>query len=370
MGEFGAVLNNVIKASFAIVGAVTGFTLTKTFFAIQDLNIPQDLKAVVFLFASLCGAVAFYTIGHKIIGMILEVLDRIDASIQKLTLYELALSSIGLIAGLIVANLITLPINKIDIIGVPLSIITNVLFGCIGIGIAAGKKNEVIFDGFKGKDGELTGGRKISEPKILDTSVIIDGRIVDICKTGFLEGELIIPGFVLEELRHIADSADSLKRNRGRRGLDVLNILQKELEYPVSIDSTEITASVEVDDKLLILAKKLNGKVLTNDYNLSKVANFQGVTVLNINELANALKPISLPGEEMTVQVIKDGKENGQGIGYLDDGTMIVVDGGRKHMGESVGVTVTSVLQTAAGRMIFAKLKNQPEPKFHIERVI
>jgi len=197
----------------------------------------------------------------------------------------------------------------------------------------------------------------LSQSKILDTSVIIDGRIFDICKTGFVEGPLIIPAFILEELRHIADSSDALKRNRGRRGLDVLNRIQKELDIPVRIYEKDFDDINEVDSKLLKLGEILKGAVITNDYNLNKVAEFQGVPVLNVNELANAVKPVVLPGEEMVVQVIKDGKETGQGIGYLDDGTMIVVDGGKKHVGETIDVMVTSVLQTAAGRMIFAKPK-------------
>jgi uncharacterized protein YacL len=167
----------------------------------------------------------------------------------------------------------------------------------------------------------------------------------------------VIPNFVLEELRHIADSADVLKRNRGRRGLDILNRIQKEVNIPVQVYEKDVDPGAEVDSKLLKLAKLLDGKVVTNDFNLNKVAELQGLPVLNINELANAVKPVVLPGEEMVVQVIKDGKEVGQGVGYLDDGTMIVVDGGRKHIGQTVGVLVTSVLQTAAGRMIFAKLK-------------
>jgi len=192
---------------------------------------------------------------------------------------------------------------------------------------------------------------------VLDTSVIIDGRIFDICKTGIVEGTLVIPGFVLQELRHVADSADSLKRNRGRRGLDILNKIQKELDVPVKVDERDYEDMAEVDAKLLRLAAELNGVVVTNDYNLNKVAAVQGVLVLNINELANAVKPVVLPGEEMVVTILKDGKEAGQGVAYLDDGTMIVVDGGRRYMNETVEVTVTSVLQTAAGRMIFAKLK-------------
>ena len=191
----------------------------------------------------------------------------------------------------------------------------------------------------------------------MDTSVIIDGRIFDICQTGFVEGPLVIPGFVLNELRHISDSADGLKRNRGRRGLDILNKIQKELSIETQIYEEDFPEIAEVDAKLLKLAQVLNGKVVTNDFNLNKVAEFQGVPVLKINELANAIKPVLLPGEEMKVVVMKDGKEASQGIAYLDDGTMIVVEGGRKFISEEIMVVVTSVLQTAAGRMIFAKPK-------------
>lgn len=206
----------------------------------------------------------------------------------------------------------------------------------------------------KTKDKLLSKG----SPKVLDTSVIIDGRIFDLCQTGFIEGTLIIPAFVLQELRHIADSSDNLKRNRGRRGLDILNKIQKELkEVDVQVTEKDFPQIAEVDSKLLKLAQELNGKVITNDYNLNKVAEFQGVPVLNINELANAIKPVVLPGEEMRIQIVKDGKESGQGVAYLDDGTMIVVEGGRKFIGETKDVVVTSVLQTAAGRMIFAKQK-------------
>jgi uncharacterized protein YacL len=195
-------------------------------------------------------------------------------------------------------------------------------------------------------------------PKILDTSVIIDGRIADICRTGFVEGPLIIPEFILEELRHIADSSAALKRNRGRRGLDVLGIIQKELQVEVRIVDHDFPDVQEVDVKLLKLAQAIKGKVITNDYNLNKVAALQGVEVLNINELANAVKPVVLPGEEMVIEVIKEGKESGQGLAYLDDGTMIVIENGRKFIGDTIEVLVTSVLQTSAGRMIFAKSKN------------
>ncbi len=193
--------------------------------------------------------------------------------------------------------------------------------------------------------------------KILDTSVIIDGRIADICDTGFIEGILVIPNFVLNELQMIADSADSIKRNRGRRGLDILNKMQKDQTIMVKISDIDFKDIPEVDAKLVQLAKVMNAKVMTNDFNLNKVAEFHGVQVLNINQLSNSLKPIVLPGEEMRVALIKEGKDQNQAIGYLDDGTMVVVENGRRKMNEEVIVIVTSVLQTTAGRMIFTRLK-------------
>ena len=194
--------------------------------------------------------------------------------------------------------------------------------------------------------------------KILDTSVIIDGRIADLIDTKFIEGVLIVPKFVLEELQQIADSADSIKRIRGRRGLDVLNRLKKDKNTLIRITDQDFPEITEVDSKLVKLAKTLNAKIITNDFNLYKVAEIQGITVLNINQLANALKPVVLPGERMKIVVVKEGKDPGQGIGYLDDGTMIVVDSGKKYVGEEVFITVTSVLQTPAGRMIFAKIEH------------
>ncbi|NLK86209.1 MAG: TRAM domain-containing protein [Clostridiaceae bacterium] len=358
-------LNNIIKFSFAAVGCITGITITRTFFIYQLADINPELKTLIFLVVAVALGIIFYMGSNKLIEIVMEALDRMELLIQRLTLYELTISSIGLIIGLVIANLVTIPIKDIDIIGTPVSIAANILFSCLGIAVAAGKKNENFFSAIKGKALEGSDAEKKSiEPKILDTSVIIDGRIVDICRSGFIDGELIVPSFVLDELRHIADSQDPLKRNRGRRGLDVLNMIQKDLKYPTRIENGEVSSDAEVDSALLKMAQKLDGKVLTIDFNLNKVANFQGVSVLNINELANALKPIALPGEDITVQVIKDGKENGQGVAYLDDGTMIVIDGGRRHIGESLNVTVTSILQTAAGRMIFAK------PKYSIERVI
>lgn len=216
--------------------------------------------------------------------------------------------------------------------------------------------------GILGQPGAFeTRGTASTSNKILDTSVIIDGRVADLCETGFLEGAFILPQFILNELQHIADSSDPLKRGRGRRGLDVLNKIQKMVDIEVRIVDEDFPHIREVDSKIVMLAKKMNAKVITNDLNLSKVAELQGVRVLNINELCNALKPVVLPGEQLRVFVLKEGKEAGQGVAYLDDGTMIVVDNAKRFIGSNVNVVVTSVLQTQAGRMIFARLKEETE---------
>jgi uncharacterized protein YacL len=198
---------------------------------------------------------------------------------------------------------------------------------------------------------------------LLDTSVIIDGRIADILQTKFIEGRIVIPRFVLRELQQIADSGDSLKRNRGRRGLDILNKIQKDSNLNVRINEEDFPDIKDVDAKLVKLGQLVGGKVVTNDFNLNKIAELQGVTVLNINELANALRPVVLPGEMMEVRISKEGKEYNQGVGYLDDGTMVVVDNTRQMIGQVIKVAVTSVLQTSAGRMIFAKFEEASRPQ-------
>ncbi len=228
--------------------------------------------------------------------------------------------------------------------------------GYIGIRIGFKKGDEFQMPGWKPFSKGLPRGEN---SKILDTSVIIDGRIADITETGFVEGPLLIPQFVLSELQHIADSSDPVKRTRGKRGLEVLHHIQKQVNVDVRIVDTDYPSVKEVDSKLIELAKEVRGKILTNDSNLNKVAELQGIDVLNINELANALKPVVLPGEEMNVKILKEGKEMGQGVAYLDDGTMIVVDNGRRQIGKTIDVVVTSVLQTPAGRMIFARLRRR-----------
>ena len=289
--------------------------------------------------------------------------NNIESDLQKMSANEIVLGTIGLIAGLIIAFLISqiyvgIKIPYVDVI---LNIITYILLGYIGIVVATRKGKDIRAAWMSSRrvsTGQGKGKQKSdATPKIFDTSVIIDGRIADIMKTGFIEGTIVIPEFVLVELRHIADSSDALKRNRGRRGLDILNKIQS--EYGIEIYNTEAEKALdeipEVDVKLLKLAQIMNGKVVTNDFNLNKVAGIKGVDVLNINELANTLKPVVLPGEEMMLTLVKEGKENNQAVAYLDDGTMIVVEDGKRFIGHTIKVIVTSVLQTSAGRMIFAR---------------
>lgn len=348
-------INRIIKISFSILGAVTGYTILRTLFINNNFKISDNIRISSFIIFSLIFCAVFYFMAAKIIGFVGGFIDKFENRIQNITLSELFLCAIGLIIGLIVANLISIPILKIEIIGVTFAVIINILFGFAGVVLSLRKKTENLFDLFK--DSKFNSSKDSYEKlsKLLDTSTIIDGRILDICSAGFIDGDIIIPSFVLEELRHIADSTDATRRARGRRGLDILNLLQKDSSHVVKIEEFDYPDIQEVDEMLLKTSQNFKCKLVTTDYNLSKVAILKGIQVLNINELANAVKPIALPGEEMNVQVIKDGKENGQGVAFLEDGTMIVVEGGKKYFGETIPVVVTSVLQTSAGRMVFAK---------------
>jgi uncharacterized protein YacL len=267
---------------------------------------------------------------------------------------------VGGVTGLLAARLVWGALLGLDIVGEHFVHVLLVVFlGYMGIAIG-GSKGEWfeparIIAAFKDSS-------RLHQYKILDTSVIIDGRIADICETGFLEGVLVTPQFVLRELQQVADSSDSLKRNRGRRGLDILQKIQKMSNLHVQIVETDFPEIREVDLKLIELARRMDGKIVTNDFNLNKVAQLRGVNVLNINELANSLKPVVLPGEVMKVFILKEGKEAGQGVGYLDDGTMVVVDQGKKALGRTIEVTVTCVLQTTAGKMIFCRWPEAPPP--------
>jgi uncharacterized protein YacL len=260
----------------------------------------------------------------------------------------------GTLAGCCLGFLISIPLTAMVeslFLSSAVFVFAMAVTGIMGLQLGAAKVWEVKKKGEKRPESS----RKIMG--ILDTSVIIDGRIADVCETGFLIGDLIIPQFVLKELQMIADSADSQRRTRGRRGLDVLNKIQKQPYVSIIIADTDYPLVKEVDQKLISMAKETGHSILTNDFNLNKVAEVHSIQVLNINQLANALKPIVLPGENMRVQVMKEGKEHGQGVAYLDDGTMVVIENGRRFMGRNVDVTVTSVLQTTAGRMIFAAVK-------------
>jgi uncharacterized protein YacL len=273
---------------------------------------------------------------------------------------------LGLVVGLLIAALLAFPLSLLPTpFGNILPFVGVMAFGYLGVAVFFTRQNDffAIFGSFANKnpsgqnEAVPSGSKNWNEGRtiLLDTSVIIDGRIADIARTGFLPGSLLIPRFVLIELQYIADSPDSLRRQRGRRGMEVLSQLQKEPTIPVRISDIDVEGVREVDDKLVILARQLHCPILTNDYNLNRVAELQGVVILNVNELANAVKSAMLPGETLSIHVIQEGKEMGQGVGYMDDGTMVVIENGREFMNQEIPVTVTKVLQTAAGRMIFGR---------------
>jgi uncharacterized protein YacL len=291
-------------------------------------------------------------------GAILGVLGALAIIVLELNLrsvpaHHLVGALAGGVLGLLGAHLIWSVMSGLDLVAEHFIHVLLIVF-LIYMGIVLGARKGEWFEPAR-IIAAFRDDTRLHQYKVLDTSVIIDGRIADICETGFLDGTLVVPQFVLRELQQVADSSDSLKRNRGRRGLDILQKVQKMSGVEVQIVETDFPEIREVDLKLIELARKLNGKIVTNDFNLNKVAQLRGVAVLNINELANSLKPVVLPGEVLRVFVIKEGKEAGQGVAYLDDGTMVVVDQGKKALGRTIEVTVTSVLQTTAGKMIFCR---------------
>lgn len=363
-------IDKIIRIIIGLLGGLLGYSILSLFVSLDIITMSRGgwLNLAVHLGVSLLFGIIFFFLSSKIINKARRIIKLIENELEKFSAYDITISSVGLILGLIIAFFLSQPLNnlKIAALGTISSVLLYGIFGYLGITIPLRKREDIssTLGNIRRNPRDRMKPQNRSCPKILDTSVIIDGRIADICKTGFIEGPLIIPEFVLEELQHIADSSDSLKRNRGRRGLDILNKIQKELDVEVIINDKKFEDVQEVDSKLLKLTQFLKGKIITNDYNLNKVAEVQGIAVLNINELANAVKPVVLPGEEMIVQVVRDGKELGQGLAYLDDGTMIVVESGRKFIGETIEVVVTSVLQTSAGRMIFAK------PKSMVDRAV
>lgn len=327
------------------------------------------------LFGAALGAAAGFLLSPFLIRRLKGFAVFVETQLNKTPTHDVIAGAIGLVIGLIIANLLGYAFSKIPVVGEYIPVVFSIVLGYLGIHIMIKKRQELVgmFDFIPKFMKELVKTRETKQAapkvpaaaagngpgyKLLDTSVIIDGRIADICETGFLEGTLLIPVFVLEELQHIADSADALKRVRGRRGLDILQKIREESPMKVEVTEVDFEDIPEVDSKLVQLAQQVGGKIITNDFNLNKVAQLRGVEVLNINALSNAVKPVVIPGETMQVGIVKSGKEAGQGVAYLEDGTMIVVENGNRYMGETIEVEVTSALQTAAGRMIFAKPKN------------
>lgn len=335
------------------------------------------MRSLLVIFASASGYyIVLRILGGKfalvglVSGLLISVLALFfEKRVKKTPLRIVLGGAIGLIIGLTVANLLTYPLMLKSQFGseyfeLAVYLLTNIIIGYLGLSIGMKKGDE--FDWHKTvklftehqRAGDTAEKAAIkASPLVIDTSVIIDGRIAEVTETGFLEGKLIVPQFVLQELQHIADSADPVKRARGKRGLDVLKQIQSTNRTAVEITGRDFPEIREVDSKLVALAKELSGKILTNDSNLNKVAELHGVIVLNMNKLATAMKPVVLPGEALNILVLKEGKEHGQGVGYLEDGTMVVIDNGREFVGKSIDVTITSVLQTTGGRMIFSKAR-------------
>ena len=307
---------------------------------------------IIFHYYGFPSAIIGFVVGFFIALFVIHV----EQAIRKVSIRIIFGGVVGMIIGLFIAFFLAYGLN---FVGVPwekqqvapwIYALLSGIMAYLGIVLGSKKIEEFNF--------HLPQTKETGDYRILDTSVIIDGRIADICETSFVDGSFYVPRFVLDELQAIADSSDSMKRSRGRRGLDILNRMQRGNDVNIEIVDQDFPKIKGVDSKLVALAKKMNGKIITNDFNLNKVAELQGIKILNINELANALKPVVLPGEVMTVKIIRDGKEPGQGVAYLDDGTMIIVDHAQKYLGSNVEVMVTSVLQTTAGRMIFSDMKD------------
>ena len=344
--------------------------LVSQFASFGDMSLTVARISVIVL-GTIIGVLIGYFISSFILKQGLVIARQLERVLTHIPNQELIAGTIGLLFGLIIANLIGVAFNQVPIIGPYISIILSAIFGYSGVRLMARKGPEIYFNylkqwkrseaGTKKSRGfNMFGSHKSSDSnltaKLLDTSVIIDGRIKELCATGFIDGPLVVPVFVLNELQIISDSADAMKRNRGRRGLDILKEMQDAKLVSIEIVEDDYDDLHEVDSKLMRLALEKQWKLMTNDFNLNKVARVQGIKVLNLNELANVLKPALIAGEWIRVQVMKEGKEVQQGVAYLDDGTMIVVEDGRPYVGQEVEVMVTSILQTSAGRMIFARV--------------
>lgn len=354
-----ALLGVLLGVGFA--GELLDFLVKIQLISPNHANLYPWISLTAYILSAGIFAVLFYFLAIPCAAAVGRQIKRFERWLSRLPMIDTLFGGAGLLLGTLMSFLVTsmLMRGRDSWLLTIISAVIYLILGYLGATICFRRWRELNFAWVKKlqQQTDLDTPARGGCPKVLDTSVIIDGRIFDLCRTGFVEGTLIVPAFVLRELQHISDSADPLKRNRGRRGLDVLARIRKELEMRVTVDEQDFDDTDEVDVKLLKLARLRGGCVMTNDYNLNKVAGVSGIKVLNINDLANALKPVLLPGEEMNVQIVKEGKEQNQGVAYLDDGTMIVVENGKKAIGEQVTVLVTSVLQTSAGRMIFARLK-------------
>ena len=355
------IMGLIFSTAFSLVAGLIGWRASTWYVnspIIKD-NPPFPHSAEIYTAAfGLLGLLIGFSVASVFFRQLLD-----PAALQRIPARDKAAYLIGVIIGLVLTALISFLVWKIERVGPLLTLLVGIACIYISVAIALSMKEELYYF-FPGLQAERLESSSEAEPprrsKLLDTNVIIDGRITDICRAGFLEGPIYVPGFVLEELHLIADSADGLKRNRGRRGLDILNQMQKDPKIQLSIYdhyNIPLSESEGVDMKLIRVAKDLEAALVTNDFNLNKVAVLQGISVLNVNELANAVKPVVLPGEEMTVTVVREGKELNQGVAYLDDGTMVVIEQGKSHIGETLPIVVSSLWQTAAGKMIFANLR-------------
>lgn len=360
-------MRNIARIVIAIISLILGFLIGQWILGSADLLalFPQLslakglLKLLIYGFITIIFALIFYIVFHFLWKHGSKAIKNLAEVIAEQPPLQIIGGSVGLLVGLIIAYFVSNIYSTVyDVLNVFLSVIIYTFFGSLGliVGSRLAYSSEFPPMDIKRKISTKVNGAT-TRAKVLDTSAIIDGRIVEIAKTGFIEGDFIVPSFVLKELRHIADSADDLTRAKGRRGLDYVNELKEISFISLSVSDRDFKDVDEVDVKLLHLAQELSGAVITTDYNLNKVAVLQRIPVLNVNDLSNAVKPNALPGEVFLLEILKEGKEQDQGVGYLQDGTMVVVDQGRHHLGEQRLVEVTSSLQTPAGRMIFAKIK-------------
>ena len=379
-----SVMKRLVKAVMVFICAAAGYQISKlilerSWWPNVTLIHPIGTTVFIILLSACFGFILapLFWLGLTKFGQFSE------AKLQNTSVSDLIVSLMGLILGLMLANLIALPMSRIPGgVGVYIAVLLNIALGYLGLRFFSKRRNDfwnfitnigdIKFKITRKKkknnesensdeESDMSSDFYYSTPKILDTSAIIDGRILDVAQTGFLEGTIVLPRFILAELQGVADSTDPLRRTRGRRGLSVVTELQKIEALSIEIPETTLKELErdKVDEALVVLARQINGKVVTTDYNLNQIAQIEGVSVLNVNDLANSLKPMLLPGENVEIDIIRVGKENHQGVGYLDDGTMLVVEDGYKRIGERVKVTVTSMLQTSAGRMVFGRIRQQ-----------